>query len=320
MVTTINLLPVIKNSEHYRELFKNNQIWEPAIKSICEKHQIKTDGSQAFQRSETGSHIVYKVDQFWIKLMAPIYQREMNFEIAGLKSVTGRLSVKTPEIKGQGFFEGWPYVILSDVSGIAIKDIWKSLAESDQNVLIQSMAQVIKEISVCPAEDLVKNRFSWNEFILDQYSKCESMQIQKPMPEAWMNNLKAFINEFSVQEFMTSQPRFLHSDLSFEHFLISSGSPPSISGVIDLADCQWGHPEYELAAPCIFIFKNNRNALRLFLKNWGLKKSDQRFSKKLLAWCLLHRYFSNFSIFLKTEMDQCQPGDFSKLADLVFPL
>ena len=320
LLPLLPLLPLINSPEHYRELFKNNLIWEPAIKMICEKHQINYVESQSFRRSEIGSHIVYKTGAFWIKLMAPIYEKEMMYEIAGLKLVAGRLSVKTPEIVGHGFIEGWPYIILTEVPGDAIKSIWDKLDVPDQTVVIKSMARTIKEIAVCPAGDLIMKRFDWNEFISEQYRKCETLQIQKPMPDAWLKNLKAFINEFEVQEFTTSSPRFLHSDLSYDHFLISTGSESLLSGVIDWADCQWGHPEYELAAPCVFIFKNNRNSLYSFLSELGFENLDQHFSRKLLAWCLLHRYFSNFSSFFKSEMDQCQSGNFSELAQLVFPL
>lgn len=320
MVSTSTLLPQINSPEHYRELFKNNLIWEPAIKSICETHQIYYGGSQSLRRSESGSHIVYKAGPYWIKLMAPVYQKEMLYELAGLKSVTGRLSVKTPEVIGEGWLEGWPFVILTDVPGEAIKSVWPKLNRQDQATVIKTMAMTIKEIAACPTDDLVKKRFAWNEFISEQYRKCETLQIQKPMPDAWLKNLKEFINEFSIQEFETSKPQFLHSDLSYDHFLIDSKSRLLLSGIIDLADCQWGHPEYELAAPCVFIFKNDREALRLFLKEWGIDHPNHRLSKKLLAWCLLHRYFSNFSTFLKAEMDQCRPGSFSDLANLVFPL
>ena len=307
-----NLLPTINSPEHYRELFKNNLIWQPAIQTICERHQLKPEAS----RSELGSHIVYKAGERWIKLMAPIYHSEMNYEVAGLKSVAGRLSVPTPEIIAQGNLEGWPYIVLTDVPGEAIKYAWKKLDSLKKNQVIKGMAQTIGELARCPAEEIIQNRFSWNEFVTEQYRNCESQQLKKRMPEPWRQQVSSFLKRFELNEFMTSRPVFLHCDLTYDHFLVMDGK---ISGIIDMADCQWGHAEYELAAPCVFVLKGDRDGLRLFLQECGYTHLDQRFSEKLLAWCLLHRYFGMYGFF-KTEMDSCVPGDFSQLAQKVFPL
>lgn len=310
-----SLLPIIDSRERYYELFKSNLIWEPAIKAICEKHQLDLNVT----RSTSGSHIVFKTGGHWIKLMAPIFEKEMLFETAGLKSVAGRLSVKTPEVIAEGIIEGYPYIILTDVPGEPIKYAWPKLQTRDQEQVIRAMAKTIHELALCPASDLVQSRFNWNAFITDQYLNCEVQQIKKQMPEPWLNQLKTFLAKFSLTEFTTDQPIFLHCDLSYDHFFISNSGAVRLTGIIDLADCQYGHAEYELAAPAVFVFKNHRAHLRLFLQECGYKSCDQRFSEKLLAWCLLHRYFG-LSSFFKPEMDVCKPGDFSELASRVFPL
>lgn len=310
-----SLLPVINTREQYYELFKSNSNWEPAIKAICEMHQLDLN----VIRSSSGSHIVFKTGNCWIKLMAPIFEKEILYETAGLKSVAGRLSVKTPEVIAEGKIEGYPYIILTNVPGEPIKQSWSKLESSDQARIIRSMAKTIQELGFCPANDLIKNRFDWNVFISDQYLKCEHQQLKKLMPEPWLKQLRSFLAKFSLEEFLTAQPVFLHCDLSYDHFFISDHEEVRLTGIIDMADCQVGHPEYELAAPAVFVFKNHREHLRLFLRECGYQNCNQYFSEKLLAWCLLHRYFG-LSRFFKPEMDQCNPGNFSELAALVFPL
>ncbi len=312
MVDQTSILPIINSPEHYRELFKNNSIWEPAIQWICQKHQL----NHRVLRSESGSHIVYRAGDFWIKLMAPIYQKEMVFEVAGLKSVSGRLSVKTPEIIAQDSIQAWPYVILTDVPGVAIKSGWSQMNQIQQHSVLSGMAKTIIELSRCSPDDVIKQRFDWNEFITGQYQNCYIQQTKKKMPEPWLSQVKPFLQNFSLSEFTTENPVFLHCDLSYDHFFIDQGR---LSGIIDLADVQCGHPEYELAAPCVFVFKGDRSSLRLFLNEVGYNHLDQKFSEKLLAWCLLHRYFG-MSTFFKSEMDSCHPGDFAELANKVFPL
>lgn len=309
------LLPIVNTREQYRELFKINSMWEPAIKSICEIHKLDLN----VVRSELGSHIVYKAGPYWIKLMIPMYETEMIYEVAGLKSVAGRLSVETPLIIGEGKIDGCPYIILTDVPGEPIKTAWRKLKNQDQIKIIKAMAQTMKELALCPTNELVEKRSNWNEFVTDQFLNCEEQQIKKQMPEAWLKCLKAFLKKFSLQEFTTDRPVFLHSDLTYDHFLIETNNEVKLSGIIDMADCQVGHVEYELAAPTVFVLRGNREGLQLLLKECGHQKLDQRFSEKLLVWCLIHRYFG-FSNFFKADMELCQPGDFSALATRVFPL
>ena len=288
--------------------------------AICQRHQL----TPHLKRSESGSHIVYRAgepwNRQWIKLMAPIYQKEMAFEVAGLNAVRGQLSVPTPEIFVQESIEGWPYVILSDVPGESIKRAWPLFTEPQQIYVATQIAKIVLEMRQCRADDLIKGRFEWNSFVDNQYDQCEAQQVKKKLPEPWVQHLKNFLGSFSKSEFKTDQLVFLHCDLSYEHFLVSKDSDqPAISGIIDMADVQYGHPEYELAGPAVFVFKAQPIILSTFLRSCGYSPLNQRFSEKLLAWCLLHRYFDMYGFFTK-EMDECVPGDFKSLAQKVFPL
>lgn len=266
------LLPVIKDRAVYKEIFAQNNIWEPAIVYLMEKHRLNGD----FQRGVLGSHIVYRVGDRWIKLMAPIFSKDMPFEISGLKVVDGKLSVPTPKIIAEG---------------------------------------------VCQADPVIKDRFHWNSFIKEQYETWEIHQKRKGLSDQWLQEIPKFLSQFPVSEFECVDPLFLHADLTFDHFLVTGSSSPRISGVIDMADCQVGHFEYELVAPCTFIFKGQKELLRRFLMVCGYSaaKLDRKFSEKLLAWAILHRYFSMISYF-RDEMDCCRPGDFQELAQKVYPL
>jgi hypothetical protein len=50
-----------------------------------------------------------------------------------------------------------------------------------------------------------------------------------------------------------------------------------------------------------------------------LAQLNSRYSEKLLAWSILHRYFSIIGYF-QNELNACVPGDFKSLAHMVFPL
>jgi len=315
--TLNSILPKIKDRDHYRDIFKENHHWERAIHFLKDKYLL----NGKVVRGELGSHIVYRVGNSWIKLMAPIFAKDMPFEISGLKSVENRLGVSTPHIIAEGTLDDWAYVILSHIEGQAIRHVWSALSEEYKQDLTDQMAKIVVQISQCPVDEIVANRFQWNQFIETQYNELEIHQRRKGLPESWLRLAPEFLKKFPMDEFQTNKTVFLHADLTYDHFLVSAGDPPKITGVIDMADCQIGHFEYELVAPCIFIFKGQPQLLRRFLVGCGYSESslNQNFSEKLLAWALLHRYFSFISYF-QHEMDEIQAGGFSSLASKVFPL
>jgi hygromycin-B 7''-O-kinase len=311
------VLPQIKDRNHYKALFADNRHWDPAIAYLIEKHHLTGE----VKRGVLGSHIVYRVGDCWIKLMAPIFAADMAFELSGLRTVEGRLSVSTPRIMAEGELEGWAYVILSHVDGEAIRNVWPKLDDDQKKTLTEQIATITRELSACRPDAVIEKRFNWNEFIQKQYDDCEIHQRKMDLPATWLSRLRPFLATFEGREFQTSHPVFLHADLTFDHFLVTTEKQPRISGLIDMADCQVGHFEYELVAPAVFLFSGKKTFLRHYLLQCGFSESqlNQRFSEKLLVWSILHRYFSLIGYY-KAEMDSCRPGDFSALAKKIFPL
>jgi hygromycin-B 7''-O-kinase len=311
------LLPVIRDRAHYYELFNESHRWLPAINLIMKKHGL----FGIPERGVLGSHIVYRVGDCWIKLMAPLFSKDMPFEISGLKAVASQLSVPTPRILAEGILEEWHYVIISHIEGMPIRDLWKTYPIENKIKLAAQMARISKEISRCSADGIIHDRFRWNDFIADQFKNYETQQRKKLLPEGWLKKLGPFMESFDLSNFQTANPVFLHADLTSDHFMVEAQGAPIVTGVIDFADCQVGHFEYELVAPCIFIFKSEPLVLKEFLLRCGFSEAElnPRFSEKLLAWSILHRYFSLVTWF-KDEMAALPEGEFAKLAAKVFPL
>lgn len=311
------LLPEITNRERYKELFSVSSYWEPAIEHLVKKHHLKGE----VRRGTLGSHIVYRVGDCWLKLMAPIFAKDMAFELSGLKAVNDRLSVKTPKVIATGVLEDWPYVIVDHIDGEPIRNVWSKLNLKQQTHLADQIGVLATEISKCSVDEIIEKRFSWNDFILQQYQECDEQQLKKGLPKPWRDHIKSFLHSFDISEFQTSNQVFLHADLTYDHFLVTGAESLQISGIIDMADCQVGHFEYELVAPAVFIFKGNHHLLLHFLRRCGIaiEKLNSRFSEKLLAWSIMHRYFSMISYF-QDELNSCAPGDFRSLAKKVFPL
>lgn len=312
------LLPEIQTGAEFSELFQQDLIWRPALEHLVKELNLQGP----IRRANRGSHIVYRIGDQWLKLMAPIYSKDMAYELEGLKSTQGRLSVKTPEIRHIGELESWPYVVMSDVPGVRIGDVYSELNQQNQISLATEIARITTEISEIRPSAEIKQRADWNVFIQQQYMNVYEHHKARKMEEPWLAGLKEFISKFDVKDFMTSRPKFLHSDLTFDHFLLSqTNGQYKVSAVIDFADCRCGHPEYEMPASAIFIFKGNAPALTAYVQTMNLESlaGSPSISEKLMAWTLLHQ-FSNLAAYFDKEMKMIQPGNFSELSKLVFPV
>ena len=231
------LLPLIADRQAFSAVFTNDAAWEPAIAFLIRKHALDGDVS----RGALGSHIVYRVGDRWIKLMAPIFFREMAYERSGLRAVAGRLSVRTPELLAEGEIEGWPYAILSHVEGEAIRFAWPRLSSKAKSEVAEQIGRIAREIHACPFDEAIANRFSWNEFIRAQIESIEAQQVRKGLPDAWLAEVRGFCGRFDVAEFECAAPALIHADLTHDHFLISENRA---RGVIDFADCYFSLVTY----------------------------------------------------------------------------
>ncbi len=313
-----DLLPKIIDRKHYAELFEQDLIWEPSIRFLAEKYLL----SGVPIRGVRGSHIVYRVGNCWIKIMAPLFAKDMAFEIAGLKSIEGRLRVATPQILGQGEIEDWPYIILSHVEGERIGDVWSTFNAEEKCSMARQIAATTLELQACAVDSVVRERGNWREFIKSRLKNLEDHHRTKNLDPLWLSKLAGFIGQFDEGEFIGSREVFLHADLTWDHFLVSrENGLPVLSGVIDLADCRGGHPEYDIPASAVFIFKNDPSSLREYLIGLGYQEHElnQRFSEKLMAWTCLH-FYSDLKNYFANEMPKQEPGDFSALAQNVFSL
>jgi hygromycin-B 7''-O-kinase len=314
----MNLLPQPTDPEHYSRLFKQDAIWESAVQYLSDKYALTGDRF----RARRGSHIVYRVGNTWIKLMAPIFAKDMTYEIAGLTSVHEQLSVASPKIIASGKIENWPYLIVSHIEGDRIGEIWPNLSDENKIRLARKMGETTKSLQNCSPDQVVSDRNNWNSFIKDRLKNLVPHHRAKKMSEKWLQALPDFMDQFSNEEFFCDNPVFLHADLTWDHFLVNNiNNQPHISGVIDFADCRIGHPEYDIPATAAFILKSQAAPFREYLLSLGYKdlELNSRFSEKMLAWTCLHNY-SDLKNYFEAEMQQLDAGNFRALARIVYPL
>jgi hygromycin-B 7''-O-kinase len=247
----------------------------------------------------------------------------MIYEVAGLETLSHRLSVMTPQILAKGNIEGWPYLVISHIEGDRIGNIWSELGVDEKLKLSSEMAGITLEIQSCKPNLAIVARNSWPDFITYQWKNLINHHQLRNLDAKWLSKLSDFKNEFILNDFTNKKDVFLHSDLTADHFLVKKDATGNfkISGIIDLADCRVGNPEYDIPATAAYILKNHPQALKSYLQRFGFKNSElnSSLSQKLLLWTCLHQY-SHLEKLFGEEMRDLDSGDYKSLAEKIYPL
>lgn len=112
------LLPVIESLEQYRTLYRDPEVWRPAMQVICQRHNLD---SGLLELAPPGSHVVFTAGlDIYLKLFCPLWAADAISERLVLDKLTGRPELPVPQLLAESEIEGWPYMIMRAVPGIPL--------------------------------------------------------------------------------------------------------------------------------------------------------------------------------------------------------
>lgn len=287
------LLPEVSDFESYESLFKQNQIWLPVMRQLCQQHGLP---ASELQRCPTGSAIVYRCAGRILKLFAPLWPEEFQRERLGLNSCQG-LNIPVPELHDSGQYEGWNYLIIQALPGISLGEVWKTLPQSQQEALLQQAGEIIQALHRLPLPQDAALGPGWPAFVKAQCEGFVQNQTARGLDARWTAELKSWLQEH-ISSLPEMPPVLLHSDLTGDHFLAQEVQGQwRITGLIDFGDLMQGHPLYEFGAPLIVYTRGRPDLRRRLLTAYGLQPTAE-LGEALFAALLLHR-FLNMPAYLK---------------------
>lgn len=252
--------------------------WVAPLLEICARHGLPSDALAAFS---SGSDVVWGAGDVVIKLTTPRWAAQMASERRALEHVAGRLSVTTPRLLHHGELEGWPYLVMSRVAGIAVAERWPALDRARRLKLAAELGAVLRELhglAACTDDD-------WPAFWARCRADVARRHDEPDVPPELVRGIEPFL---SRQGELDGEGRcFLHTEYLDQHVLLDGRARPT--AVIDFADTQVGPAPYDFAAPVEFIFKGERGLLRAFLDGYGAD-AERYAPDELLAWALCHRF------------------------------
>ncbi len=125
------MLPAIASLDAYRQVYRNEQTWLPALRAICQRHGLD---ETSLHFAPPGSHVVFWIEQDWlIKLFCPLWQEDACTETLVLRELSDLPAFQVSHIRAQGEIEGWPYLVLSRLPGISLDLLWGTLQPEEKS-------------------------------------------------------------------------------------------------------------------------------------------------------------------------------------------
>lgn len=294
------IFPIITTEQEFDEHLKS-AVWFESAKQICGRHNISYT---SLKRPEYSEHIVFLVDAaFVIKIFAP-FRRCFEREKTALEFANGKTSLKIPEIVASGNFEGFDYLIQTQIAGELItREIWLTLAEKEQIAVVAQLAVGLKEIHSHNADSF---NFDWHKFVEHQAGIAVERQIANGVNPEWIEKLPAFIETNLKLLPKDCRTVFLHSDVHFGNLRLQNRNGGwQISGLFDFADSLCGFHEFDFLAVGVLMIQGQREIQREFFKAYGYADGelDEAFRKRLMLMTVLYECsdLSRYALRLKPE-------------------
>jgi hygromycin-B 7''-O-kinase len=277
------LLPVVADADAFRAL-RHADIYRPALAEIARRHGLAGEAT----RYAGGSLPVFALgDEHVVKLFPPPFRRNRDNERDALAFLGGRLAVATPALRAADDLDGWPYLVMAQLPGRRMDEVWPSLERAARLRLAAQVGAMIGELHSLPAggETLPFAHVVWDAFIEAQRAACAGRQASRGADPAWVARIPAFLAALELGD--ARAPVFLHTEVMPDHLLVAGDG--RLSGLVDFEPSMIGAREYEFASVGLFFAAGDRELLRAVLDEAGCPR-DAGLSRRLCGYALLHRY------------------------------
>jgi hygromycin-B 7''-O-kinase len=292
----------------------------PAALDIARSHGLPHGKPYLFP---TGTNLVVALDDHLVlKIFPPQLCHQFTSERAALSQLRGRIGVPIPEIVLEGERDGWPYLVITRLSGIIGAQAWPSLPEDQKERLLGQIGETIAQVQRVPVGELSVIEPRWVEFIPRQIEGCHDRHERLGLPRKFLDGLDEFLRDAAVLIPLEAPPVVLTGEYIPENFLLNRETGDwRLSGLIDFGDAFTGWGEYDLLGPSAFMTAGMPRRVRSFFEGFGYSRADMTpaLTRRLAVLLLLHR-FSDLNRQICIEDWQQKADDLFGLERLLWPL
>lgn len=305
------LFPLVDSYESFLRSPRDEGSYRAGVEAICRRHGLPTD---RLTRYAGGSTIVFAIGTgHVIKLFEPIFSDAARTEQAVLEHVHGRLSIPTPGVRFADELEGWRYVVMDQLRGGALVDVWPAIPAGERTSLCERIGGAVAELHALDIPAALPGP-DWPSFVAHQAERCVEQHRGNGLDERWVRQIPGFLAGHDLGALAEAAPVLLHTEIMREHVLVEEqGGRWQLSGLFDFEPARTGAAEYDLASVGIFLAASEPGLLRAFLLGYGLDPAglDAALQQRILLHALLHRYGN-----LRWNLDRLPPRSATTLREL----
>ncbi|MCP4541457.1 MAG: phosphotransferase [Chloroflexi bacterium] len=286
------MLPTINTREDYRRIYRDADVWLPAMRAICQRHGLD---AAKLEFAPPGTHVVFQVEGLYLKLFSPLWGEDFVPERLVLRQLSGRSDLPVPQLVAEGEIENWAYIIVTAVDGVPLNQVWDSMEASNRTHMAARCGELMASLHSTQTKGLEAISVDWSVFVESQIQNCIDHLGRADLDKQWIQSILAFLDDLPPLFEPDFRPVLLSADVTDEHILVSQrGGRWELAGFIDFGDAMLGHPYYEFVAPGCCITRGSSDLQRAMLLAYGYSKNqlDATLAKQLMAYTFVHRFFS----------------------------
>lgn len=280
--------------------------WPPEIAEIARAH-----GGEEIEPIGVGTVFVARMPPRRIlKVYPPFLADHHAYETAVLPLLHGALAVPTPRLLALGERDGWPYLVMSELRGTMLADVWPTLEEAQRLALLREIGRLCTQVHARPLGPLAPLAAQWPAFIATQRDRCEARQRRTGLPEHLIAALPGFLDG-PIPE---GPPALLTGEYTPWNLMVQGGQ---LCGMFDFGDGLVGPRAYDWLGPLCFYAAGHARRVAALFEGLGVRLTPE-LRLQLLRLMLLHRY-CNLPVQIAHEgWQRCD--SFEELAVTIWPL
>jgi hygromycin-B 7''-O-kinase len=312
-------LPYLSDYEAFHAWRADPSRWLPVALDIAHGHGLKTAAPHVFT---TGTNLVIGLGEVILKIFPPLLRSQFISERGSLAQLCGRLSIPVPEILFEGARDGWPYLVITRLSGVVGSEVWPTLPEDQKERVLFQIGATIAEVQRAPLGELSRIEPGWRAFMAGQIEGCRARHTRLGLPQKFLDGFDDMLRDAARLIPLDQPPVILVGEYIPENFLLSrEGNNWSVCGLFDFGDVMTGFGEYDLLGPSAFMTSGMTRRVRSLFDGFGYSAADitPNVKRRLMALMLLHRVSDPISHF-RIEDWQAKAADLFELQNLLWPV
>ena len=277
----------------WREKRTDLEHWQATLDDISQREKLP---QLDFTPFTDGSAAVFGADEIVIKIYHPDDSEDCQREEESLNLLAGKLDIDLPKVLAAGTVDESRYLVMSRLAGDTLKSRWKEIPKEQKKKLVAKLGEVTKQLHKVQVPNSSIIKVDSSAFIKKQINSAKKRQAECKLPHIWLEQIDEFLAPLKLPE----DGAFLHTELMRDHLLVTETDGKwQFSGLFDFAESMTLPTEYEFASVGLFVTGGDAELLRHYLLAYGYEESALNFdfSRRLLAFTLLHRY-ANLSWYL----------------------